>query len=629
MSEALQIRVGGWSRLSALAGEVRRAVFIVEQGIPESEEWDDIDALAVHWVALLDGEAVGCARLTREGKIGRMAVLAGHRGRGIGRQLLQACIDYAAERQFPEVTLSAQQHALSFYEKQGFKPVGDPHEEVGIPHQWMHRSLQEGPAGEPLSDYLNRVRALLDSLPATWVTGTVSELRRHNSGHVYLTLVQTADDGEVSAKCRAVIWRGQAAAIEARFRQATGLSLDNNQDVMLQVRAQSHPVHGFSLVVEDIHPEFTVGRLAARLERIRRQLEAEGIYRRNRELGLPSDYFRVAVLSPSQAAGLGDFRSRADQLAALGLIEFTYVSAVFQGPQTVTSVCAGLQSIVSAHAQQPFDALVIIRGGGSEWDLACLNEYEIARLVCLMPMPVLCGIGHERDRTLIDEIVSRSLPTPSMVIDFIESTVMTRLQRVVVNMRDIRRLALQKLQRAADASDVWVQGVADMARGRCESAALQMDGLHARLRDAAWQALARATESGQQQVRETVSNARQQMSDASQAVERQHLRVAERARREVAVRQQALAQLRNDVVPQAALQRIETAGLRLESLADFVRSQDPVQVLERGYAIVMDEQGNAVTDAAAAVARSQLNIRMRDGHLLASPVQEKQKKEDR
>lgn len=616
----LAIASGSWRKLSGMAGEVRRAVFIVEQGIPEEEEWDDADAGAGHWVALLDGEAVGCARMTPEGKIGRMAVLAPYRGKGIGAALLQACVAYALDRRFTSVKLSAQQHALSFYEKQGFTAMGEPHIEVDIPHQWMQKILSTAPRSMPLSDFMASVSAVLDALPEQWITGTLSELRRHGSGHVYFTLAQTDDSGELQAKCRAVIWRGSAAVIEQRFRQATGLSLANNQAVMVKVRAQSHAVHGFTLVVDDIYPEFTVGQLAARLEQIRRQLQAEGLFDRNRHIGMPSDFFRVAVLSPANAAGLGDFRSRADTLSACGIVDFVYFTATFQGAQTVPAVCAALRRIEESHAQgQAFDALVIIRGGGSQWDLACLNEIDIARAICNMPMPVMCGIGHERDSTIIDEIACRRLPTPSMVIDFIESTVMSRLQRIIVNMRDIRARVRQQMERAADLLQRNVQTVFDQANSRTDLAQSRLLLLRSHAHDAARASLTQAAGRVSDHVRDIVARSRSIVSDAQQSVFRQHMTVAEHARREVALMQQSLDQIRTQTLPQAVRLQLETASLKLTSLHDFVRSQDPVDVLKRGYAMVLDAQGPVLTDAANVRGKVTVTLRMRDGLIRVAP----------
>jgi exodeoxyribonuclease VII large subunit len=617
----LLIQPGSWRKLGPLASEVRRAVFIVEQGIDESEEWDEVDVGAVHWVALLDGEAIGCARLSPEGKIGRMAVLGHYRGRGVGTALLQACVEYAAQRKFAQVKLSAQQHALSFYEKQGFKAVGPPHEEVGIAHQWMSRELTQSPQGVPLTEFMASVKAVLDAMPAAWVTGTLSELRRQSSGHMYFTLVQTGDDGEVAAKVRATLWRTAAVAIEARFRQATGMGLANNQDVMVKVRAQSHAVHGFSLTVEDIHPEFTVGQLAARLEQIRRQLQAEGIFNRNRQVGLPQDFFRVAVLSPAEAAGLGDFRSRADALAAAGIVDFHYFTATFQGPQTVSTICAALSAIAAAHVQgQPFDAVAIIRGGGSEWDLASLNDIDIARAVCNMPMPVLCGIGHERDSTIIDEIACQRLPTPSMVIDFIESTVMSRLQRVIVNMRDIQIRARQQTTRAADLLLRNFQAVCDQARGRADMAESRLAHLRSLVEDASRTSVNAAGSELVQNWRDVSAHARAHVADAAQATVRLQMTVAEHARREVALAQQAVNQICHVAVPQAVRQRLETVDVKLTALADFVRSQDPADVLKRGYAIVMDDDGKPLTDAVHARKKAQLAVRFRDGSLRVTPT---------
>jgi exodeoxyribonuclease VII large subunit len=601
MTDALSIQTGSWARLSSWAAEVRRAVFVVEQGIPESEEWDDIDHEAVHFVALLDGEAVGCARLTRDAKVGRMAVLAPWRGQGIGKRIVQTCIEFAVSRQFTELRLSAQSHAISFYEKQGFLPQGEPHVEVGIAHQWMSLQIDDAPACVPLLQYLQRVEEHVDDLPAFWVNASLSELKRQSSGHVYLTLVQSDESGAVVAKARAIIWRGQAASIESRFRKATGQDLADNQDVMVQVKAQAHPAHGLSVVVKDIYPEFTLGRLQARLEQIRQQLRTAGLIQRNRQLGLPEDYFRVAVLSPDSAAGLGDFRSRADALAALGLLQFVYFTAVFQGVQAATSVSGALGQIARDHAEQAFDAVVIIRGGGSQWDLASLNEWAIARQVCLMPMPVICGIGHERDSTIIDEIACKRLPTPSMVIDFVEQVVMDRVRRVINNMAEIRRLALQRIQTA----DLQIQALDAQIESRARAAVASS---FARL-----QALRHAVD----------TSARKQHAQASaQTQALLWARVEPVLRQQLQRANEQVDRLRFVDVAHVARHRLETAQLRLQLHRDYVAAQDPALVLQRGYAMVLDPQGRPVMRAVNARWHDTLVLKFRDDSVAVQPLKE-------
>lgn len=133
----------------------------------------------------------------------------------------------------------------------------------------------------------------------------------------------------------------------------------------------------------------------------------------SRSLPAPADFVRVAVISPETSAGLGDFRQEADRLHGAGLCEFLFLRATFQGPAAASSLLEALETALTAHRERPFDALVIIRGGGAVTDLAWLNDLELARCACRLPIPILTGIGHERDSTILDEVAHRRFDTPS------------------------------------------------------------------------------------------------------------------------------------------------------------------------------------------------------------------------
>ncbi|MEW6414535.1 MAG: GNAT family N-acetyltransferase [Pseudomonadota bacterium] len=136
------VRLADWARDHAALAQVRRTVFIDEQGVPEALEWDADDAVSVHFLAALaDGTAIGCARLLPDGHAGRMAVLPAWRGRGVGKALLAAVIDEARARGHRALALSAQVHAAGFYARAGFTAVGEPYDEAGIPHVAMQKTL--------------------------------------------------------------------------------------------------------------------------------------------------------------------------------------------------------------------------------------------------------------------------------------------------------------------------------------------------------------------------------------------------------------------------------------------------------------------------------------------------------
>ncbi|MCE2679182.1 MAG: exodeoxyribonuclease VII large subunit [Burkholderiales bacterium] len=598
----IQIRFGSWPRMQPLAAPIRLAVFVHEQGISESEEWDEADAVAVHWVALFEGEPVGCARLLTDGKIGRMAVLKPYRGMGAGKRLLQCAVEYAAERRFAKVALSAQMHAKSFYEQQGFIAEGEPHFEVGIEHQWMSLSLQQAPKAVPLLAFLEGVSEKVSELDMRWVIATVSELKRPGNGHVYFTLVESDAAGSVVGKVRANLWKSTAMALETKFRAATSKGLENNQEVMLQVKAEFHPGYGMSVVVKDIHPEFTLGQLQARLQAIRLELQRLGIATRNKALPVPEDFFRIAVLSPEGAAGLGDFQTRADGLMHAGVLQFVYFTAVFQGTGAASAMSRALDAIARSHAERSFDALVIIRGGGSELDLAWLNDIEIARRVCLMPMPVLAGIGHERDNTIVDELACLRFPTPSMVIDYIEEVVLGRLNRVARNVRDVVRIARQKLETARLQVQNTQGKITEQARLKLLKASTQADK--------GWQFIRHTSQSNCGQGRSSVERL---FLDVIKPLSRQQLKTAA----------ERLQRMFQTDIKETARRRLETASFKVESQKDVVAAQNPERILQLGYALVLDANGQALTSAGKVRQQTAaFNIQFKDGTVGATLKEE-------
>jgi exodeoxyribonuclease VII large subunit len=241
--------------------------------------------------------------------------------------------------------------------------------------------------------------------------------------HVYLELSDHDSEGNEVAKARATLWNYRAEILLERFEEQTGMTFKAGLKVLLQVHVDFHPRYGFSLDILDIDATFTLGEMEAKLNRIRKMLKNEEIYHKNQSLEKVSEFCKVAVIAPKQAAGLGDFKSQADILEALGLCEFHYYPARFQGKKTITEIPAAFEAVNQAHQTEQFDAVVMIRGGGAKANLFQLNEYDIAKSVCTAQLPVIVGIGHERDKTLLDEVANYACHTPSLVITHIASTI--------------------------------------------------------------------------------------------------------------------------------------------------------------------------------------------------------------
>lgn len=272
--------------------------------------------------------------------------------------------------------------------------------------------------GIGLAELLRRVAQVVASSfnDPLWTRVEVINVNLSANGHVYLELTERSTTGQVLAKARGTLWSSVANRILPEFEQVTGVQLAPGIQLLVLAQPQFKAQYGFSVNISGIDPSYTLGRLEAHKRQIRQALQAEGIFERNRQLPAPWDFSRVMVLSPARAAGLGDFVRDAHRLQQYGVCEFIYVHSRFQGEGAATEMLSALQSALQTHPAETLDAIIIIRGGGAVNDLAWLNDLGLARFICLSSTPVLTGIGHERDSTVLDEVAHYSYDTPSKVI---------------------------------------------------------------------------------------------------------------------------------------------------------------------------------------------------------------------
>lgn len=262
-------------------------------------------------------------------------------------------------------------------------------------------------------------KALTDHFTAPlWVMGEISELNVNYSGHCYLTLVEKDDsDDRIVAQARATIWSYTFRMLKPFFETTTGQPLAEGIKVLLQVSVEFHELYGYSLNVRNIDPAYSLGDLARRRREIILRLEQEGVLTMNKELDLPLAPQKIAVISSPTAAGYQDFM---DQLAGnnRGFRFYTRLfPAVMQGREAERSIVEALESIYPW--EDFFDAVVIIRGGGSQVDLSCFDNYNVAYHVTQFPLPVFTGIGHERDDSIVDMVAHTRLKTPTAVAEFV------------------------------------------------------------------------------------------------------------------------------------------------------------------------------------------------------------------
>jgi exodeoxyribonuclease VII large subunit len=264
-----------------------------------------------------------------------------------------------------------------------------------------------------------KIKGLIkEGLDSYWVIAEISELTINYSGHCYLELVQKSEKNEqLIARARAVIWANTFRMIQPYFESTTGHTFTEGIKVMVRVVVEFHEVYGLSLNVVDIEPTYTVGELTVRKQKILEKLNAEGVLEMNRDLELPYHLNRIATISSKTAAGLGDFMNQLNNNPHGFKFYTKLFAATMQGNEAESSIISQLDIIFRNSSL--FDVVVIIRGGGASADLECFNSYWLAYNITQFPIPVLTGIGHEQDDTVVDVVANTRLKTPTAVAEFL------------------------------------------------------------------------------------------------------------------------------------------------------------------------------------------------------------------
>ena len=450
-----------------------------------------------------------------------------------------------------------------------------------------------------LSDYLAAVDMVIKQTFAhhVWVKAEIRNLSS-KGGHYYFELAEKDDDGKVVASCRGNLWRFKATRVLAKFERATGLPLARDLTVLLKVSASFHAQYGFALTIEDIDPSYTLGDLARQYAQMVDRLTGEGLLHLNKQLPKPFDIEHVIVIAPEKAAGLGDFQADADQLASTGACQFHYHNATFQGNHAPSEI---RQAIVSA--QQQFyntyqclpDLLVIIRGGGAVGDLAYLNDYELAAIVAEQPVPVWVGIGHERDKVILDEVAHTSFDTPSKVIAAISAHLANLVAQTLHYRAQIKQVAQRQLKSAEQQAIRQLSQLQAQTVGQLT--ALQKDS------DYAWRSI-------QQSAQRHVKQAARLTYDYQSKIE------------QAAYQQLATASInaatQRKIIMHSAEQQLGKAQRESVYLRDIVLLHRPERVLSQGYTMLSNASGKqTLTSSTQLYSEQIINIRLKDGQATA------------
>ena len=407
----------------------------------------------------------------------------------------------------------------------------------------------------PLSLYelnaLVRQSVRLSMPDAYWVQAELSDVRTNYSGHCYLEFVQKdPKSNALLAKARGIVWSNVFRELKPYFERETGQAFVAGLKVLVRVTVDFHELYGYSLTVSDIDPTYTLGDMAKRRREILQRLEEEGVLTLNKELELPELTQRIAVISSPTAAGYGDF---CDQLErnAFGFVFYTKLfPAVMQGEQVEASIIRALNRINAGHGR--WDVVVIIRGGGATSDLSGFDTYELATNCAQFPIPIITGIGHERDDTVIDKVAHTRVKTPTAAAEFLINHLRETADRLEAYASFFYQEVPEWLGQQKERLERWVARIPARVQMRIQNEGFRQERLVKRVH-LAWQA---------RMMRETY---RLQLDG------------------------------RLNVALQSRLQR---EGGRLQLLEQQVRAASPELLLQKGYSITL-KNGKAVTDASA------------------------------
>lgn len=382
-----------------------------------------------------------------------------------------------------------------------------------------------------------------------WVEAEISELREVR-GHCYMELVQKDLMGvtpvaRASAKC----WRTTWLKVRDEFERVTRSTLHRGMKVMLCVYADFHEAYGFSWIVTDINPEYTMGDMARRRQETINRLKAEGVFNLQRELTLPLFAQRLAVVSSEKAAGYGDFcRHLADNSYGFAF-DVHLFQAAMQGESVGPAIIAALEHIYCS--MDDYDVVVIIRGGGATSDLSGFDSFELAENVANFPLPVVTGVGHDRDETVLDLVSAVSVKTPTAAAAYL----IDRLAAVSARIDDAAECVSRCAQRRMEYERMRLGRLADVLPGLFSLTksreTARLDRLHDTIASASAQRIVSARHSTDTMAERIHTAARSMMAEQNH---------------------------------------------RVDLLSHRIKAADPYLLLKRGYSITL-HNGRAVYDA--------------------------------
>ena len=421
-----------------------------------------------------------------------------------------------------------------------------------------------------LQEFNNRIKRLLadPSVMNCWVVAETTDVRINQ--HCYLQLLEkNPKTGATVAKIKAIIWGSQFRFLNARFKQVTGR--DNGNDMKIRgCRSVNYsPQYGLTVVINDINPEFTLGDMERQRQEILNRLTQEGIIGQNKTVPVPPVLQRIAIVSAAGAAGYGDFMKQLTDNKYGVCFYPCLFQATMQGVKTVPTVLAALDKV--EQNQHLFDCVVIIRGGGGTEELNSFDNYDLARRVATFPLPVIVGIGHERDITVLDYVAGIRVKTPTAAAEHIILQAANALAHIGDLSNQVVSIARDYIARAKEQLSYYAGNLPIMAQRIIDTNTLRLQNF----------------------IQNIPLHVQRRIEGENAQLARQ-----------------------KDAIKNAVAQVKMKETMRLEALGDKIELLSPRKVMARGYTLTTCE-GKIMTDAAQLEAGKLVTIHFRDGKVVA------------
>lgn len=421
-----------------------------------------------------------------------------------------------------------------------------------------------------LQEFNNRIKRLLadPSVMNCWVVAETTDVRINQ--HCYLQLLEkNPKTGATVAKIKAIIWGNQFRFLNARFKQVTGRDIGNDMKIMVCLSVNYSPQYGLTVVINDINPEFTLGDMERQRQEILNRLTQEGIIGQNKTVPVPPVLQRIAIVSAAGAAGYGDFMKQLTDNKYGVCFYPCLFQATMQGVKTVPTVLAALDKV--EQNQHLFDCVVIIRGGGGTEELNSFDNYDLARRVATFPLPVIVGIGHERDITVLDYVAGIRVKTPTAAAEHIILQAANALAHIGDLSNQVVSIARDYIARAKEQLSYYAGNLPIMAQRIIDTNTLRLQNF----------------------IQNIPLHVQRRIEGENAQLARQ-----------------------KDAIKNAVAQVKMKETMRLEALGDKIELLSPRKVMARGYTLTTCE-GKIMTDAAQIEADKLVTIHFRDGKVVA------------